>query len=70
MTEPEMVIIGHDGIFVTRDAGKAWTRVANLKPKEGNYVFSPNWFGCYAWDPLNHILYASAMGNPVYSLRL
>ncbi len=68
--ESEMVIIGQDGVFVTRDAGKAWTRVANLKPKEGNYVFSPNWFGCYAWDPVNHILYASAMGNPVYSLRL
>jgi photosystem II stability/assembly factor-like uncharacterized protein len=65
-----MVVVGKDGVFMTKQAGESWTRLAALKPKEGNYVFSPNWFGCYAWDPVNHLLYASAMGNPVYKLEL
>jgi len=65
-----MLVIGNDGVFTTQNAGQTWIRAAGLKPKEGDYVFSPNWFGCYAWDPIHRILYASAMGNPVYKLRL
>ena len=68
--EKEMVVIGNDGAFMTKTAGETWTHVADLKPKEGNFGFSANWFGCYAWDPVNNILYASAMGNPVYKLEL
>ena len=68
--EKEMVVVGKGGAFITKDAGGTWTRVADLKPKEGGFVFSPNWFGCYAWDPANRVLYASAMGNPVYRLGL
>jgi hypothetical protein len=68
--EKEMVVVGNDGVFMTKDAGETWAHVSHLKPKEGNYVFGPNWFGCYAWDPVGHILYASAMGNPVYKLQL
>jgi hypothetical protein len=68
--DKEMVVIGKDGVFMTQNSGETWTRSAGLKPKEGNYEFSPNWFGCYTWDPLNEILYASAMGNPVYRIEL
>lgn len=68
--EKEMVVIGKDGVFMTRDAGGNWKPVAGLKPKEGGFVFTPNWFGCYAWDPVNNVLYASAMGNPVYRIEL
>jgi hypothetical protein len=68
--EKEMVVIGTDGVWVTQDAGAIWTRATGLKPKEGDYVFSPNWFGCYAWDPVNNLLYASAMGNPVFKIEL
>ena len=68
--EKEMVVVGKDGVFMSKNAGEAWTHAAGLKPKEGGFVFSPNWFGCYAWDPVNNILYASAMGNPVYKLQL
>ena len=68
--ESEMVAVGKDGVFLTKNGGAAWKQVAGLKPKEGGFVFSPNWFGCYAWDPVNNILYASAMGNPVYKLEL
>jgi hypothetical protein len=68
--EKEMIVIGNDGIFMTKTAGETWTHVAGLKSKEGNYLFSPSWFGCYAWDPVKNILYTSSMGNPVYKLEL
>ena len=68
--EKEMLVVGKDGVFTTTDAGENWKWVANLKPKEGGFIFTPNWFGCYAWDPVNHVLYASSMANPVYKLEL
>lgn len=68
--EKEMLVAGKDGIFVTDDAGATWRHVANLKPKEGGFLFSPNWFGCYAWDPVSNIVYASSMGNSVFQLQL
>jgi hypothetical protein len=68
--EQEMLVVGKDGVFRTEDAGATWKQAASLKPKEGGFAFSPNWFGCYAWDPVNHLLYVSAMGNPVYQLEL
>jgi photosystem II stability/assembly factor-like uncharacterized protein len=68
--EQEMLVVGKEGAFITKDAGKTWSLAATLKPKERGFVFTPNWFGCYAWDPINNVLYASAMGNPVYRLQL
>ena len=68
--EKEILVIGKDSVFTTKSAGETWKHAANLKPKEGGFVFSPNWFGCYAWDPVNNVLYASAMGNPVYKVEL
>jgi hypothetical protein len=65
-----MVVVGENGVFRTADGGAAWTRVAELKPKSEGFLFTPNWFGCYAWDPVNQWLYASSMGNPVYRLQL
>lgn len=69
-TKHEMLVAGTDGVFTTRNSGESWTRVADLKGKEGGFSFTPNWFGCYAWDPVNHVVYTSAMGNPVYRLKL
>jgi photosystem II stability/assembly factor-like uncharacterized protein len=68
--EQEMAVVGQHGAFLTKNGGETWVRAAGLKPKEGNFIFSPNWFGCYCWDPVNHLIYASAMGNPVYRLDL
>jgi len=68
--DQEMLVIGHEGAFLTRNGGKSWERAAGLKPKEGGFVFTPNWFGYYAWDPVHRVLYASAMGNPVFRLEL
>ena len=67
----EMLVVGKDGAWLTKNAGADWKQVASLKPKEKErgFAFSPNWFGSYAWDPVNNILYASAMGNPVYKLE-
>jgi len=66
--EQEMAVVGKDGVFLTKNAGETWTRAADLKPKDRGFYFTPNWFGCYAWDPVNQALYASAMGNPVFRL--
>jgi hypothetical protein len=66
----EMLVVGKNGAFVTRDRGTTWTQVASLKPNDRGFRFTPQWFGCYAWDSVNNILYASSMGNPVYRLKL
>lgn len=66
----EMVVVGKGGAFVTKDAGATWQHVADLKIKERGFLFTPDWFGCYAWDPVSNILYASSMGNPVFKLQL
>ena len=63
-------MVGKDGVFITKNAGETWAQTAGLKPKEGNNTFNVNWFGCYAWDPVNRMLYASRMGAPVYRLDL
>lgn len=68
--EREMLVVGKDGAFLTKDAGGSWKKVADLKPKQGGFLFTPNWFGCYAWDPVGNVLYASSMGNPVYQMKL
>jgi hypothetical protein len=64
-----MAVIGNEGVYVTQHAGNTWTRVAALKPKNAGFSFSPNWFGCYTWDPVHNAFYASAMGNPVFKLK-
>ena len=66
----EMLVVGKEGAFLTKDAGATWKHVADLKTKEGGFLFTPDWFGSYAWDPVENILYASSMGNPVYKLEL
>ena len=59
------------GIFdQTADAGTTWRRVAELKPNADGFKFTADWFGCYAWDPVNGIVYASSMGNPLFKLAL
>ena len=68
--EQELIVIGKDGVFMTQDSGETWKRLTGLKSKEGGFEFTPNWFGCYAWDPVNKVLYASAMGNPIYRIGL
>ena len=68
--DKNMLIVGKEHVHLTEDGGEHWKRVAAVKPKEGVFLFTTNWFGCYAWDPVNRILYASSMGNPVFKLKL
>lgn len=68
--EKQMLVVGKAGVFRTKDQGESWTRVADLKPKDQGFLFTPNWFGCYAWDPIKNALYASSMGNQVFRLKL
>jgi photosystem II stability/assembly factor-like uncharacterized protein len=68
--QKEMMVVGESGIHLTKDAGATWRRVADLKPKEQDFLFTADWFGCYAWDPVNQLVYASSMGNPVFKLSL
>ncbi len=66
----EILVVSRDGVYFTSDGGAEWKRVAELKSKEKGFLFTADWFGCYAWDPVNDFLYAAAMGNPVYRLKL
>jgi len=68
--ETSMLVIGKAKIFRTGDGGVNWMHVADVKPRDKGFLFTPNWFGCYAWDPVNQILYASSMGNPVFRMKL
>jgi photosystem II stability/assembly factor-like uncharacterized protein len=67
--ETDMVVVGEGGVHETRDAGKSWSRLAGLKPNAAGFSFGPKWFGCYAWDPIHRVVYASAMGSPVYKFE-
>jgi hypothetical protein len=68
--EKQILAAGDDGVFRSRDGGGSWTRVCGLQTDNKNYPFSTNWFGCYAWDPIHGLVYASAMGHPVYALKI
>jgi photosystem II stability/assembly factor-like uncharacterized protein len=68
--QQEILVVGESGIYQTRDAGVTWRRVADLKPNADGFKFAADWSGCYAWDPVNNIVYASSMGNPVFKLAL
>ena len=69
-TASEVLVVGRNGAFLSTDAGKQWTKAADLHPNLKGFSFGPNWFGCYAWDPVHHFLYASCMGHPVFRIPL
>jgi photosystem II stability/assembly factor-like uncharacterized protein len=65
--ENSIVAIGPEGIFKTTTGGKEWTKVSALRPSAANlFSFSPKWYGGYAWDPKNDIVYTTCMAYPVF----
>ncbi len=62
--EKNMVVSGHEGLFRTTDGGEHWKLIAPY-PEKFKYD-KRGWFGNFAWDPVNDILYASVMGQPAY----
>ena len=68
--ENTMVAAGPKGIFKTTDGGAKWTKISDLHPPERAYTFQTNWFGTYTWDPINDVIYATAMSHPAYKNEL
>jgi hypothetical protein len=62
--EKNLVVAGVNGVLKTTDAGETW-KLAAPYPDKMNYEVR-GWFGNFAWDPVNDILYASVMGQPAY----
>src|SRR5260370_10423534 len=68
--ENTMIAAGPKGIFKTTNAGAKWTKISDLHPPGNSYTFQTNWFGTYTWDPVNDVLYATAMSHPAYKNEL
>jgi hypothetical protein len=71
--EKHIVVVGPKGFMETKDAGATWDLAAPLPPfsKENFYAkWNTNgWFLNFAWDPVNNVFYASAMGSPTYKYQ-
>jgi hypothetical protein len=58
-----MVVEGGSNFYKTVNGGTSWTAIST-RPDNGNfYSLNPNWFGSGCWDPINNVLYATAMNN-------
>jgi hypothetical protein len=69
--EKTMVATGPKGVFKTVDAGKTWKQVAALRDRvDGKEPFDVGWFGDYAWDPINNVVYATRMTCPAVKFEL
>jgi photosystem II stability/assembly factor-like uncharacterized protein len=69
--ENVMVAAGPQGLYKSTNAGKNWIKVSGLRPNPNkNFSFSTNWFGTYTWDPVNDVIYATAMSHPAFKLEL
>ncbi len=60
----QMVVVGKQGFFQTRDGGGQWRPVVPLPP--GFSADRPGWFLNFGWDPQADIFYALRMGLPAY----
>jgi hypothetical protein len=71
-----IVTVGPLGIYKTINTGVSWTRIASLPPNvngqtiDGSKFFEPKWFGCFSWDPINNIVYASRMVEPAFKYEV
>lgn len=63
-----MAAAGSAGIFVTKDGGIAWKRVAALP--EAFDVPKPGWYSNVGWDPARGVFYVSRMGRETYRLEI
>jgi photosystem II stability/assembly factor-like uncharacterized protein len=69
--EKTMVAAGPKGVFKTTDAGATWTKISEpFASKERSYSYSTDWFGTYTWDPVNNVIYATAMSHPAFKNEL
>jgi photosystem II stability/assembly factor-like uncharacterized protein len=69
--EKTMAAAGPQGIYRTTNAGTNWTKISGLRPNVNqNFSFATKWFGCYAWDPVNDVIYATCMSHPAFRNQL
>ena len=69
--EKTLVAAGPQGVYKTANAGTTWTRVSALHSNvDPFYTYSTKWFGCYTWDPVNDVVYSTAMSHPAFKNRL
>ncbi len=69
--EKTMVAAGPQGVYKTTNAGTTWTKVSALHPDmDPLYRFTTHWFGTYSWDPVNDVIYATAMSHPAFKNQL
>jgi photosystem II stability/assembly factor-like uncharacterized protein len=67
--DEHLAIAGSEGIFVTKDRGRSWTRVAPL-PAKFDVPKTGGWFTNIGWDPTANLFYASRMGQPTFRLEM
>jgi hypothetical protein len=65
--EAHIMMTNTEGVFLTSDAGDTWTKVAAIPP---DFKYNPQVWGGFAWDPLNGLLYAAAVGVPLLKLTI
>jgi hypothetical protein len=68
--EKTIVAAGPKGVFKTTDAGAKWTKISDLHPPGKSYTFHTKWFGTHTWDPVNNVIYATAMSHPAFKKEL
>jgi Uncharacterized protein related to plant photosystem II stability/assembly factor len=69
--EKTMVIVNNSGMHKSVDAGATWELITPLTSRPAQYpIGDVSWFGRYAWDPINNVCYATAIGNPVFKKEL
>jgi hypothetical protein len=68
--ENTMVVAGVNNIYKTTNGGTAWTTLTATPNNQDFYSLNPNWFGSEVWDPINNVLYATAMNCYAYKKSL
>ena len=66
--ENSMVIVNTTGMYKSTDAGTTWKLISTLYPETGwQYpIDDTEWTASYAWDPINSVCYAAAIGHQAY----
>ncbi len=69
--EKTIVAAGPQGVYKTTNAGTSWTKISGLRPNlTQHFSFATKWFGCYTWDPVHDVIYATAMSHPAFKNSL
>jgi BNR/Asp-box repeat len=71
--ENEILVVGGNGFYLSKDAGKAWNTVAPFRIIEDAYNDGDpekGWNYSFGWDWKKNILYAGCVGGSIHKLEL